>query len=68
MTGMIRGTYILGWLCFLLAMILRVAALSRDLGLKMGEVNVVPRNFLALSFLFFVMCIASDVYHRAQQK
>jgi hypothetical protein len=46
----------------------RVAALSHDIAAMMIEVNVLPRNFLALSFLFFLACVATDAYHRAQPK
>ena len=65
---MVRITYLLGWLCLLLAMGARVALLSHDIAAMMIEVNVLPRNFLELSFLFFLACVASDAYHRAQPK
>lgn len=65
---MVRGSYFLGWLCFLGAVILRILSFSRDLASRMQEVNILPRNFLALSFLFFVMTLASEAYQRSQPK
>lgn len=65
---MVRITYLLGWLFLLVAMGARVALLSRDIAAVMVQANVLPRNFLALSFLFFLACVASHVYRRAQEK
>lgn len=65
---MTRITYLLGWLFFLVALGTRLALLSHDIAAMMVAANVLPRNFLQLSFLFFLACVASDSYRRALQK
>ena len=60
MEGIVRATYTLGWVCFGLAIVGRVLLLT-SLGEHMVGMNVMPRNFIQLSFLFFVIAIASSV-------
>ncbi len=60
MEGIVRATYALGWVCLGLAIIGRILVLT-SLSTHMIAVNVLPRNFIQLSFLFFVIAIASSV-------
>jgi hypothetical protein len=60
MEGIVRVTYGLGWVCLGLAVIGRIL-LFTSLSTHMVAVNVLPRNFIQLSFLFFVIAIASSV-------
>ncbi|HVP43771.1 MAG TPA: hypothetical protein VMS96_10080 [Terriglobales bacterium] len=60
MEGMVRATYWLGWVFFAIAVIARILLLTsvKD---SMVAMSVLPRNFIQLSFLFFVAAIASYV-------
>ena len=57
---MVRTTYILGWIFFILACVERIAIMSESVGRMAVERNVLPRNFFELSLLFFVAAIASE--------
>ncbi len=58
MQGMVRITYALGWLFFIFAIIGRVL-LRTSMAERMIAFDVLPRNFIQLSFLFFIIAIAS---------
>ncbi len=58
MQGIVRVTYALGWLFFILAIIGRVL-LRTSVAERMIAIDVLPRNFIQLSFLFFIISIAS---------
>ena len=60
MEGIVRATYGLGWVCFGLAIVGRVLLVT-PIGDRMVAMNILPRNFIQLSFLFFVISIASSV-------
>ena len=62
--GMARISYMLGWILLVLALVARVLVYF-DLGWRLVAIKVVPRNLLELSVVFFVVCIASEVYGRA---
>ena len=57
---MVRMTYMLGWIFFILACVERVAMMSASISRMALEQNVLPRNFFELSLLFFVAAIASE--------
>ena len=57
---MVRTTYILGWVFFIVACVERVAMMSEGVTRMAVERNVLPRNFFELSLLFFVAAIASE--------
>lgn len=63
MEGIVRATYALGWVFFGLAVIGRVL-LATSMSERMVAMNILPRNFIQLSFLFFVMAIASSLCGR----
>ncbi len=58
MEGMARVAYALGWVFFGLAVIGRILLMT-SMSERMIAMNVLPRNFIQLSFLFFVIAIAS---------
>ncbi len=60
MEGIVRVAYGLGWVFFALAVIGRVL-LATSMNERMLALNVLPHNFIQLSFLFFVIAIASSV-------
>jgi hypothetical protein len=57
---MVRTTYILAWIFFILACVERAAMISANINRMALEKNVLPRNFFELSLLFFVAAIASE--------
>ncbi|MBZ5647604.1 MAG: hypothetical protein LAN37_10310 [Acidobacteriia bacterium] len=63
MQGLNRLTYWLGWVFFALAVIGRILIYT-PISERMIEVNVLPRNFLQLSFLFFLVSIATTLMNR----
>lgn len=63
MDGLVRLTYWLGWLCLAAAVIGRILLLT-SVAERMIDANVLPRNFVQLSFLFFLISIATHLYHR----
>jgi hypothetical protein len=65
--GMVRISYMLGWILLVLALVARVL-LYFGLAWQMVAIRVVPRNLLELSITFFVICVASEAYGRAAQK
>lgn len=66
MTGMVKLTYRLGWVFFAVAVISRIL-LTTSLGERMAEIHVLPRNFMQLTFLFFLASIASYTCNRSSQ-
>ena len=60
MEGIVRATYTLGWVCLGLAIVGRVL-LFTSLSERMLAVNIMPRNIIQLSFLFFLIAIASSM-------
>ncbi len=63
MQAIVRVTYGLGWLFFILAVIGRVL-LRTSVAERMIAMDVLPRNFIQLSFLFFLISVASYAYGR----
>jgi hypothetical protein len=59
MNGIARRTYALGWLFFLVAVVERIMLTKESVAAWATMHAVLPRNFLELSFLFFVITIAS---------
>jgi hypothetical protein len=55
-----RATYFLGWLFLIIAVIERAMLSSASVSRMALERNVLPRNFIELSLLFFVIAIASE--------
>ena len=66
MTGMVKLTYWLGWVFFAVAVISRIL-LTTSLGARMIDIHVLPRNFMQLTFLFFLASIASYTCSRRSQ-
>ena len=55
-----RLTYQLGWLLLVIAIVERMAIMaSQAVAERAVHYSVLPHNFLELSFLFFVISIAS---------
>ncbi len=65
MQGLVRLTYWLGWVFLALAVVGR-ALLYTSLRERMIEASVVPHNALQLSFLFFIIAIATALYNGAK--
>ena len=63
MQGLIRLSYILGWVCLALAFVGRLL-LYTSLQDRMIQNGVLPHNALQMSFLFFLITVASYVYTR----
>lgn len=63
MDGLVRLTYWLGWVFFVLAVIGRIL-LFTSVSEHMIDANVLPRNFIQLSFLFFLISIATTFCNR----
>ena len=62
--SLIRITYLLGFLSAVAAVVYRgllMLGVGADLA---AATNVQPRNFLQLSILLLVLCLATDVYAR----
>ncbi len=66
MEGMVRITYGLGWVFLALAVIGRIL-LATSVSERMIAMNILPRNFIQLSFLFFVIAIASALASRGSR-
>lgn len=66
MEGMVRITYGVGWVCLGLAVIGRILLLT-SASERMIAMNVLPRNFIQLSFLFFIIAIASSLACRGSK-
>ncbi len=66
MEGIVRVTYGLGWACLALAVIGRILLLT-SVSERMIAMSVLPRNFIQLSFLFFVIAIASALVGRGSK-
>ena len=62
MPGLVRLTYWLGWIFLAIAVIGRFLVYT-SLRERMIDSNIVPHNALQLSFLFFVIAIATSVCH-----
>ncbi len=58
MRGLVRLTYWLGWVFLVAAVIARIL-LYTSMKDRMIDTSVLPRNFFELSFLLFVISIAS---------
>jgi hypothetical protein len=55
-----RATYVLGWLSLIAAVVERIAIMaSQGVAERALHHQVLPFNFLELSFLFFLISIAS---------
>ena len=63
MTGMVKLTYRLGWVFFAVSLVSRVL-LATGLRERMVGMNVLPRNFLQLTVVFFLASVASYTYHQ----
>jgi len=62
--SLIRLTYLLGFLSAVTAVVYR-GLLMFGVGVQFAAaINVQPRNFLQLSILLLVLCLATDVYAR----
>jgi hypothetical protein len=59
MNAIAKRTYALGWLFFLIALIERALITKASILELANSHYVMPRNFLQLSFLFFVITVAS---------
>jgi len=59
MNATAKRTYALGWLFFLIAVVERIMLTKEGMVAWATMHAVLPRNFLELSFLFFVITIAS---------
>ena len=59
MNAIAKRTYALGWLFFIVAVIDRLLITKESVLAFANGHNVLPHNFLQLSFLFFVITIAS---------
>jgi len=59
MNAIAKRTYALGWLFFLVAVVERIMLTKEGMVAWATTHAVLPRNFLELSFLFFVITIAS---------
>ena len=59
MNAIAKRTYALGWLFFIVAVIDRLLITKESVLAFANAHNVLPHNFLQLSFLFFVITIAS---------
>ncbi len=66
MERIVRATYGLGWLFLALAVIGRILLVT-SLSERMIAMNVLPRNFIQLSFLFFIIAIASSLACRGSK-
>ncbi len=63
MQGLIRLTYVLGWVFLALAVIGR-ALMYTSFQERFVAMSVLPHNALQLSFLFFLITVASYAYTR----
>jgi hypothetical protein len=59
MNAIAKRTYALGWLFLLVAVIERLMLTKESVAAWARFHAVLPRNFIELSFLFFVITIAS---------
>jgi len=59
MNAIAKRTYALGWIFLLIGLIERVMIANEHVHDFANMHNVMPHNFLHLSFLFFVITIAS---------
>jgi hypothetical protein len=59
MNAIAKRTYALGWLFLLLGLIERALIMKESFLTMAYGTHVMPHNFLQLSFLFFVVTIAS---------
>ena len=60
--GLVRVTYFLGWLSFVAAVVERILLARGEFAQAAINHNVLPRNFLELSFFFFIASIATGHY------
>ena len=63
MQGLIRLTYVLGWVFLALAVVGRIL-LYTSMQDHMLQYSLMPHNALQLSFLFFLITVASYAYSR----
>jgi hypothetical protein len=66
MAGIARLTYWLGWVSLVVALVSRVL-LNTSVREHMVNMNVLPRNFVQLTLIFFVASIASYTASRSSQ-
>ncbi len=65
MQGLARQTYWVGWLALALAVIARIITYT-NAGEHLVYAGLLPRNFLQLSFLFFLISAATSLLNRPQ--
>ncbi len=67
MDSLVRLTYWAGWISVVVAFLYKLLiAVDVINGVAAAELNVLPRHFWQLSFLLFLICIASEVQSRKQ--
>jgi hypothetical protein len=59
MNAIAKRTYTLGWIFLLVGIIERVLIIKESFLMMAYTNHVLPHNFLQLSFLFFVITVAS---------
>lgn len=65
MQGLARQTYWLGWVLLALAVIARIVSYT-NASEHLISSGLLPRNFLQLSFLFFLISVATALNQRTQ--
>ena len=65
MQALARQTYWVGWVFLGLALVARILTYTST-GEHLVYAGLLPRNFLQLAFLFFVISVASSLLNRAQ--
>ncbi|MGH9668642.1 MAG: hypothetical protein ACRD3A_00830 [Terriglobales bacterium] len=66
--SMVRLTYRLGWFFLLAAFAFRALLLTASGHQLVRATTVLPHNFLQLSALFFLICLATWAYGQADSK
>jgi uncharacterized membrane protein YhaH (DUF805 family) len=64
MQGLARQTYWVGWVFLALAVIARAVTYA-GFGERMADLGLLPRNFLQLAFLFFLISVATALNNRS---
>lgn len=68
MNAIAKRTYALGWLFLVIAVIERLVMMFKESLVPLAQEHaVLPHNFLQLSFLFFVITIASGACCQQQK-
>ena len=66
--SLVRLTYRLGWFFLLAAFAFRALLLTASGVQLVRATTVLPHNFLQLSALFFLICLATEASGRASSK